>query len=33
VGKLATRYESLVNTMRAVVIKVNGDRVITFANS
>jgi PAS domain S-box-containing protein len=32
VGKLATRYESLVNTMRAVVIKVNGDRVITFAN-
>jgi PAS domain S-box-containing protein len=33
VGKLATRYESLVNTMRAVVIKVNGNRVITFANS
>jgi PAS domain S-box-containing protein len=33
VGKLATRYESLVNTMRAAVIKVNGDRVITFANN
>lgn len=32
VGKLATRYESLVNFMRSVVIKVNGDRVITFAN-
>jgi two-component system sensor histidine kinase/response regulator len=32
VGKLATRYESLVNFMRAVVIKVNGDRIITFAN-
>ena len=26
-------YESLVNTMRAAVIKVNGDRVITFANN
>jgi two-component system sensor histidine kinase/response regulator len=32
VGKLATRYESLVNSMRAMVIKVNGDRVITYAN-
>lgn len=32
VGKLATRYESLVNFMRSVVIKVNGDRIITFAN-
>src|SRR5262249_2826156 len=32
VGKLATRYESLVNFMRAVVIKLNGDRIITFAN-
>ncbi|MFO0875983.1 MAG: PAS domain S-box protein [Gemmataceae bacterium] len=33
VGKLATRYESLVNSMRSVVIKVNGDRTITFANN
>jgi PAS domain S-box-containing protein len=33
VGQLATRYESLVNSMRSVVIKVNGDRIITFANS
>ena len=33
VGKLATRYESLVNFMRSVVIKVRGDRVITFANA
>jgi two-component system sensor histidine kinase/response regulator len=33
VGKLATRYESLVNSMRSVVVKVNGDRVITFANN
>jgi PAS domain S-box-containing protein len=32
VGKLAMRYESLVNFMRAVVIKVNGERIITFAN-
>jgi two-component system sensor histidine kinase/response regulator len=32
VGKLATRYESLVNFMRAVVIKLDGDRKITFAN-
>lgn len=32
VGKLATRYESLINFMRSVVIKVNGDRIITFAN-
>lgn len=32
VGKLATRYESLVNFMRSVVLKVNGDRIITFAN-
>src|SRR6516162_5420944 len=33
VGKLGTRYESLVNFMRAVVVKVNGDRIITFANA
>jgi PAS domain S-box-containing protein len=32
VAKLATRYESLVNFMRSVVIKVRGDRTITFAN-
>jgi PAS domain S-box-containing protein len=32
VGKLATRYESLVNFMRSIVIKVCGDRTITFAN-
>jgi two-component system sensor histidine kinase/response regulator len=32
VGKLATRYESLVNFMRTVVIKLNSDRTITFAN-
>jgi two-component system, sensor histidine kinase and response regulator len=32
VGKLATRYESLVNFMRSVVVKVRGDRTITFAN-
>jgi nitrogen fixation/metabolism regulation signal transduction histidine kinase len=32
VGKLATRYESLINFMRAVVIKLNGNRIITFAN-
>jgi two-component system sensor histidine kinase/response regulator len=33
VGKLAERYESLVNLMRSVVVKVRGDRVITFANA
>jgi PAS domain S-box-containing protein len=33
VGRLATRYESLVNFMRSVVIKVRGDRKIMFANS
>ncbi|AGA27825.1 PAS domain-containing hybrid sensor histidine kinase/response regulator [Singulisphaera acidiphila] len=33
VGRLATRYESLVNFMRSVVIKVRGDCVITFANA
>jgi two-component system, sensor histidine kinase and response regulator len=33
VSKLAARYESLVNFMRAVVIKVRGDNVITFANT
>ena len=33
VGRLATRYESLVNFMRAVVIKVRGDRKIMFANN
>jgi PAS domain S-box-containing protein len=32
VQKLATRYESLVNFMRSVVIKVRGDRTISFAN-
>jgi PAS domain S-box-containing protein len=33
VGKLAARYESLVNLMRSVVIKVRGDGVMTFANA
>ena len=33
VGKLAERYESLVNFMRSVVIKVRGDGVVTFANA
>ncbi|MHB8956727.1 MAG: response regulator [Pirellulaceae bacterium] len=33
VVKLATRYESLVNFMRSVVIKIRGDCVITFANA
>jgi two-component system sensor histidine kinase/response regulator len=33
VGKLAARYESLVNLMRAVVLKIRGDGVMTFANS
>jgi PAS domain S-box-containing protein len=33
VVKLATRYDSLVNFMRSVVIKLRGDRVITFANA
>jgi PAS domain S-box-containing protein len=33
VVKLATRYESLVNFMRSVVVKVRGDGVITFANA
>ncbi|WP_406694780.1 response regulator [Singulisphaera sp. Ch08] len=33
VERLATRYESLVNFMRSVVIKVRGDCVITFANA
>ena len=32
VGQLATRYESLVNFMRSIVLKVRGDRTITFAN-
>ena len=32
VTKLATRYDELVNFMRAIVIKVDGDRVVTFAN-
>ena len=32
VTKLATRYDELVNFMRAVVNKVDGDRVVTFAN-
>jgi PAS domain S-box-containing protein len=33
VGRLATRYDELVNFMRSAVVKVNGDRIITFANS
>jgi two-component system sensor histidine kinase/response regulator len=33
VDKLAARYESLVNLMRSVVLKVRGDRTITFANA
>jgi PAS domain S-box-containing protein len=33
VTRLATRYESLVNFMRSVVIKVRGDCVVTFANA
>ena len=33
VGKLAARYESLVNLMRSVVLKVRGDGVIVFANA
>jgi PAS domain S-box-containing protein len=32
VSQLAARYESLVNLMRSVVLKVRGDHVITFAN-
>ncbi len=33
VVRLATRYEELVNFMRSAVIKVQGDGVITFANT
>jgi two-component system sensor histidine kinase/response regulator len=33
VSKLAGRYESLVNLMRSVVIKLRGDLTITFANA
>jgi two-component system, sensor histidine kinase and response regulator len=33
VARLAMRYESLVNSMRSVVLKVNGECKITFANS
>ena len=33
VGKLAERYESLVNFMQSAVVKVRGDGVITFANA
>ena len=33
VGKLASRYDSLVNLMRSVVLKVRGDGVIVFANA
>jgi two-component system sensor histidine kinase/response regulator len=33
VVKLATRYESLVNFMRSVVLKIRGDCIITFANA
>jgi two-component system sensor histidine kinase/response regulator len=32
-SKLAARFESLVNLMRSVVLKVRGDGVITFANA
>jgi PAS domain S-box-containing protein len=32
VAKLAARYESLVNVMRSIVLKVRGDGVISFAN-
>jgi len=33
VRQLAARYESLVNLMRSVVVKVRGDGVMTFANA
>lgn len=33
VRQLGARYESLVNFMRAIVIKLRGDHVITFANT
>jgi two-component system sensor histidine kinase/response regulator len=33
VSKLAARFESLVNLMRSVVLKVHGDGVMTFANA
>jgi two-component system sensor histidine kinase/response regulator len=33
VRKLAERYESLVNLMRSVVLKVRGDRTVAFANA
>ncbi len=33
VRKLGARYESLVNLMRSVVIKLRGDQVMTFANA
>jgi PAS domain S-box-containing protein len=33
VARLAERFESLVNLMRSVVLKVRGDGVITFANA
>jgi two-component system sensor histidine kinase/response regulator len=33
VRKLAARYESLVNLMRSVVIKLRSDRTVTFANA
>jgi two-component system sensor histidine kinase/response regulator len=33
VGRLSSRYESLVNSMRSVVLKVRGDGVISFANA
>ena len=32
VERLATRGDELVNLMRAVVLKVDGDRTLTFAN-
>ncbi len=33
VGKLGARYDSLVNLMRSIVLKVRGDGVISFANA
>jgi PAS domain S-box-containing protein len=33
VGQLASRYESLVNLMRSIVIKARGDGIMTFANA
>lgn len=33
VTRLATRYDSLVNFMRSVVLKLNGEGIVTFANN